>query len=572
MMFQTTKAEVISLQKRPARESVAVPTHTLAATLLALGVSTAGAQTLPAAPDAGRLLQENPSMPAAPRAAPDLRFSPPPATSASAAGGVHVALKEVRIEPVAGIDVARLQEAVGPVQGQSFDLQGLRALADRVTSALHAMGYPFARAWLPQQDLASGVLNINVVEGRYGNVQASSGDAALASEAQQWLAPLHPGDAIRERELHRSLLLLDELPGVRSQARLRPGSDAGTGDLIVQVTPEKAFIGRVGVDNHGNRYAGQQRLSAELDAYPGLRLGDRISLGGLLTAEQTWQGRAQYSTPVGHDGLRAHVQLARTDYELGKEFTALGAHGTADTLEVGLGYPLLRSVNTNVRVGSTLQWRWLKDVRDAVASHERKQTQALSVSLSADHRDTAGVTWGTVNWTPGRLQLEGAQLAADRASANAAGAFQKINVDLARVQQLGQRLSGYVRISTQWASSNLDSSEKFVLGGPAGVRAWPTGEAVGDEGALVQLELRWQLDASWQPYGFVDAGTVNINQRPWLAGDNRRSIAGAGFGIRWNQNPWSLDTSVSRRDSRFAPVSDPHASRHQIWLSLSYRL
>lgn len=64
---------------------------------------------------------------------------------------------------------------------------------------------------------------------------------------------------------------------------------------------------------------------------------------------------------------------------------------------------------------------------------------------------------------------------------------------------------------------NLDSSEKFFLGGAHGVRACPLGRAAGDEGALATLELRcaltqW-LDAMPSLVLFADQGYVDINKR-----------------------------------------------------------
>ena len=39
----------------------------------------------------------------------------------------------------------------------------------------------------------------------------------------------------------------------------------------------------------------------------------------------------------------------------------------------------------------------------------------------------------------------------------------------------------------QLSSKNLDSSEKFTLGGIGGVEAYPSGEASGDEGRKISL-------------------------------------------------------------------------------------
>jgi len=88
---------------------------------------------------------------------------------------------------------------------------------------------------------------------------------------------------------------------------------------------------------------------------------------------------------------------------------------------------------------------------------------------------------------------------ADAATARTAGQFSKLNVDLARIQSLSEGLDLYGRISAQWASKNLDSSQKFGLGGCNGVRAYPSGEGYGDSGALAQIELRYAMG-----YAMVD--------------------------------------------------------------------
>ena len=47
----------------------------------------------------------------------------------------------------------------------------------------------------------------------------------------------------------------------------------------------------------------------------------------------------------------------------------------------------------------------------------------------------------------------------------------------------------------QLAFDNLDSSEKMELGGAYGVRAYPEGEAFGDEGYIATAEARLMLDS-----------------------------------------------------------------------------
>ena len=91
-------------------------------------------------------------------------------------------------------------------------------------------------------------------------------------------------------------------------------------------------------------------------------------------------------------------------------------------------------------------------------------------------------------------------------------------------------------VSGRRASKNLDSAEKISLGGPFGVRAYPVGEAAGDDGYLATIELRYDVRQNMLPGSlslsvFYDTGTVSINHDPYAAGDNNRRLSGAGLGV-----------------------------------------
>jgi hemolysin activation/secretion protein len=75
------------------------------------------------------------------------------------------------------------------------------------------------------------------------------------------------------------------------------------------------------------------------------------------------------------------------------------------------------------------------------------------------------------------------------------------------------------------------------LGGMYGVRAYPEGEAYGDEGYVLNLEARLQLHKYSEQFpgqiqliGFIDAGSVSAHGE---AG-TRRTLNGAGIGLNWS--------------------------------------
>jgi hemolysin activation/secretion protein len=545
-----------------------VRTFQTAAALAAMLVC-AQAHAQAQAPDAGRLLQERVAPPVVPRPDAAPLVAPPSTAAQVAPGGAAVLVRQVRIEGLTALDPAAIaaQLPFDRANGERLDLAGLRKLAAAVEEAVRSQGLPFARAYLPPQELDGGIARIAVVEGRYGQVTAT-GDAK--DDAQRWLSPLQAGQPILAAPLERSVLLLGELPGVQVSSILKPGAQAGAGDLDVQVGVDRGVHGEIGLDNHGNRYAGRHRVRAALDSASRFTFGDQLSVRASVTDERTWTGSLGYAVPLGTQGLRGQLALSRTDYRLGKEFAALDAHGTADIASATLAYPLLRSRDVNVRVSGALQAKRLHDERDAVGASDRKRSTVIPVSLGADLRGERFVTWGSVALTFGDLDLDAALAAADQLTARSEGRFTRANLELAHLQAVAPAVNLFGRLSAQWASKNLDSSEKMFLGGAYGVRAWPSGEAGGDEGWLAQVEARWRL-GSFEPFAFYDAGRVRTNESPWLAGSNHRSIAGRGIGIRWSEGPWTADAAWARRNGAAASQSEPTAGRGRVWASVGWR-
>lgn len=538
--------------------------------LLAMMSGTVVAQV---APDAGVLLQENLPAPAMPAPAPALPGAAGVPSGQEVPGGRKIQLQSVDVDEVAGIDHAQLLKATGldQVQGQEYDLAGLRALANSVTAYLQGKGLSLARAWLPEQTLDDGKLRIRILPGQYGGVTVTGTDRALTENAQKWLSGIHHGDQIRQDKLHRSLLLLSELSGVKAGGVLKPGGATGEADLEVAVERQKSFKATVGADNYGNRYAGRNRVSASVEGSPGLVLGDYLSATALRSSLGMWQAGANYSLPVGYDGWRLQTQLSRSSYELGNDFASLGAYGTADTVLAGVSYPLVMAQRTNVKLSASWMWRRLEDVKAAAGSRDGKHTRGTVVSLSANHQDSTGVTWGTLGWNAGKLSLGDVQARGDALTAQSAGTYHKFNLDLGRLQRVSQSLNLYGRLSGQWANKNLDSSDKFVLGGANGVRAWPSGEAVGDTGWLGQIELRYQINEQWQPYVFADAGVIKVNRQPWRVVNNRYYIAGKGLGVRFTAAGLKVDVAVARRHGDKAPESEPRADKTRVWVNATYQ-
>ncbi|HEY9280730.1 MAG TPA: ShlB/FhaC/HecB family hemolysin secretion/activation protein, partial [Eoetvoesiella sp.] len=510
-------------------------------TLALMASSCAGAQSLPAVsaqslPDAGRILQEMPIPQQQLPASVDVDVDSPAIKTHEKVGGAKVRLNAVSFKGAGKFTDDVLQDLVASSLGKALDLDELRELGRKVTVFYRDHGYPFARAYLPAQRMAGGKLIIEVIEGQYGKVAATAGeDAKLAEQAQPFLSSLKTGDVIESAPLERAVLTLSDLPGVAVRPVIRPGEQVGTGDLNVQTTRTKSVEGKVTLDNYGNRYSGRNRLTVQGNWNSPFMLGDQLNVAVMATDEKLYFGSIGYSLPLGTSGLRGDVGFAKSSYELGQEFAVLGATGTAQVSTVGLSYPILRSNKANVLIAAHYQHKDLVDEYTSLNIRNEKSSNSVPIALQFDVRDSllgGGITYGGVTLTAGEVSLDTPSLREqDDVTARTAGSFTKLNMDLARLQALPGNFNLFGRVLGQWTKSNLDSSERFSLGGIDGVRAYPLGEGSGDQGVLAQVELRYNA-GMFTPYAFWDTGKVKINRNPWTSGENHRSLSGGGVGVR----------------------------------------
>ncbi len=462
---------------------------------------------------------------------------------------------------------AELVAATGFMPGADLTLPELRNAAAAITQFYNSRGYLLAQAYLPAQDVLEGTVTIAVIEGRYGAVELRNQTRLSDSVARSILSGLDAGDPIAMAALERRLLLLSDVPGVVVHSTLSPGADVGASDLTIDLTPSPLVSGSLEADNAGNRYTGQYRFGGSVNLNNPTGLGDLLSLRLLASTEGLAYGRVAYQAPIGV--ATVGVAYTHLQYDLGREFSALDAGGQADIVSAYASFPLIRSRNANLYAFASADAKFLTDEIGLVAQVSEKTIRSVTGGLRGDSRDAFGGSgWntGSIAWTSGELDIESPiERAADAMSANSQGGFGKLQYAVSRLQTVGGPLSGYGSLRGQLATANLDSSEKMELGGAYAVRAYPEGEAYGDEGYVATLEARLALDqwtaalpGRFQAIGFVDAGEVDFAHDPWFPGPNSARRSGAGVGLVWSApNDLIVRVSYARRLGDQVTTSGP---------------
>lgn len=479
------------------------------------------------------------------KAVPEIRVQQDNSPTLPVSDEVKILVKSLHLTGQALYSEVKLVAISGFSPGSELTLPELRSMATKIADHYHKNGYFVAQAYLPAQDILNGSVTITVVEGHYGKITLNNQTSLSDHLVNSILAGLETGDTISIAPLESRLLLLADLPGVEVKSTLVPGAMPGASDLIVSITPGQRVTGEVDADNAGNRYTGEYRVGATVNLNNTAGHGDVASLRLMTSGSGLYYVRASYQIQVAKATVGAAYSIM--GYELGKEFESLDANGTAQIATLYGSYPLIRTRTNNLYAGLAFDYRTFQDKVDATSTVIDRKAYVLMPGIYGDFRDNfggGGLSSYSLTLSLGNLDIETAAARSyDAATAQTNGQYSKLRYGAMRLQNLTESITLFAALNGQFASKNLDVSEKMELGGMYAVRAYPVGEAYADQGYVLNLEVRLllpkiytQMPGQMHLVGLVDTGTVTINANPWTDENNNKTLNGAGGGFTWQDN------------------------------------
>ncbi|MBN3850495.1 ShlB/FhaC/HecB family hemolysin secretion/activation protein [Paraburkholderia sp. Ac-20342] len=553
----------------------------LIAAAVSCGSVLAWGQTLP---NAGSILNQTaprdtrPAPPAGSQALPAVpQAAAPPVTAA----GPSFVLKHITLK---GNDTIATDVLLAPVQdriGKETGFAGLEAIAARITQVYRERGYLLAQVVIPPQDVSAGNVELSVLEGRVGHVRLdiAAGTPIREDLLRERVAQIPLGRPLQQHELERTMLLLSDLPGIQVSSAIEAGEEPGTVDLTISVAPAKRWTFAVDLDNFGADASGTWRLGALARLNSPFMIGDNLDLR-LLGGQRgdTLYGRVGYEAPLNAQGTRLGVAVSRLNYALGKEFASLDAQGEATVVDFTLTHPLVRTRNQSLLGRVNFEYRDLIDNVGVVDQHNPRSLVEGSIGLSYESRDAlfgGGFNSADVELLIGSLHFRSAaaeQLDASSLGRDTQGNELRATFFANRLNAVTERFSVFAGVSGQWAATTLDSSSRFLLGGPHAVRAYSPSEALVDEGFVATLEGRFAIDARATVFGFFDFGTgwYNASSRP-NQGSNVITRSGVGVGAFWAApGGFSLQGTVAWRTTAPDTTGDDKLPRFYVQLTKTF--
>lgn len=526
------------------------------ALLSMLGAIPAYAASVPSSADPARqLLSDQPKLPDFKKIEQDTR--PTQTSSANAPAGsenTFFILKSIHINGMTAYSLTSVEPLFSAKLGQKISVKELFEIMNTLQRLYLKDGYGLSRVIMPNQDISSGDVTFEVIEGYAAEVSLDGNfpSSSVLDNAQNQISQMRP---LNTKTLEKILLTLNDLPGLNVSAvlaSLKDNKTPGGVRLILKQNPEKSFAANLGMNNYGSRFSGPTQMIASARKSSVLTPYDQVTatLSAAIPMTEMRYAGLKYEKPVwGAHGLNLEVEASVGRTVPGDSLKNLDVKGQSQSFKTGLSYTPIRQRNQTLEIEASFE---LRQSKTDFAGSELYDDRLRIVSLGANYNKAdsyEGLNAFELTYSQG-LNILGVREAGSPDLSRAEGRpdFHKFFASAGRLQVLPYQFEFLSAIQGQYAFDPLLSSEEFGFGGGQIGRGYDPSEITGDKGLAASFELRRNMNLgnpnfAVQAYGFFDIGKVwNID--PNAA--NKISAASSGLGLRIGSSyGWSGDINLS---------------------------
>jgi hemolysin activation/secretion protein len=444
------------------------------------------------------------------------------------------------------LTAAEADAAVAPHAGKDRDFGDVQRALDALEAAYHKRGYSVVSVRLPEQELNRGVVRLNVVQTRVGQVKVSGNKFHDEANVRRSLPSLQEGKTPNLTDISASLRMANDNPSRQITLKLANAAADDEVDALLAVTDEKPWKVTLNLDNSGNEASGKTHAGVVLQ-HANLWGRDHV-------------GSFQYTTTLEEPskvsvyGLGYHMPL----YTLGDSIDLFASYSNIDSGSVAAGVLNLavsgKGAVYGARYNHTMARRGELDSRLVYGVDVKafKNTvlfggqdfgnditvRPLSISYVGSRLLAAGdanVSVTLVRNIPGGSR--GGDDDFERTRAGAKPGYTIVRFGAALTRTVGGDWQARLLLNGQLTSDALVPGEQFAAGGGTSVRGLDERALSADSGMFANAELytpnlcsgagRWQCRA----LAFYDAATGTRNHV--LPGEIERTSAGSvGLGAR----------------------------------------
>lgn len=432
---------------------------------------------------------------------------------------------------------------------QKIGMEGISFLQKHLQEQLLSDGYITSQVIIPNQDLKSGTLILEIMPGYVENI------VSINSKARSnWRSafPVRPGNILRRQALEQGIDQINSVPGQEIKLSIEPGNKP-LHSIVKLTVNQKGFVhGSLMLDNAGYKSTGQYQGTTYLSFSQLIGLNDTLTTSftkGLdnNNEQDSQQYAFSYTIPNGNQTYR--LSTYKYKYEqlvfMPNAFISSGTtRGTEFSIEHLLNRTSRSKTSAVAKINHKSRHSYLEDVEIGV-----QEQHTSSLELGVSHRQYSGNTVSDIYlfYRQG-IKGFGAKVQNWEGKGNNPTTLYKMAGIEGQIQsriKIGHKQGLYtMRFRSQFTDKRLFGSDQFSIGGRYSVRGFSGEETLrGDSGYYIQNE--WSLPLKKQtiiPYIGVDLGHVWGPSTEYQIGN---TLIGGVLGVRGNiKDTFNYDISL----------------------------
>ncbi|WP_373529727.1 ShlB/FhaC/HecB family hemolysin secretion/activation protein [Nostoc sp.] len=440
-----------------------------------------------------------------------------------------------------------LAQATAEFTKRPISLTEVYQARSKITDLYIKNGYITSGAYIPPQTIQSGVVKIQVIEGKLEDIQVTGTRRLNPNYVRSRLA-IATSPPLNRQRLLEALQLLQLNPLIQNlSAELSAGSRTGASLLEVKISEAKTFSSQIVLDNGRSPSVGSFRRRLQLNEANLLGLGDGLSLGYTNT-DGSNSFDASYTLPLNpRNGTLTFNYSVTSSNVIEPDFAFLDIESASRYYELTFRQPIVQTPTQEFALGLTASRR----ESDISSLLQREGFPGFILSPGADDQGRTRVSALQFfqEWTSRNSREVIALRSQFSLGIDALNATINQNPPDSRflawqgqaqwARLLAPETLLLLRLNTQLASRTLLPIEQFGLGGQDSIRGYRQDYLLTDNATFVSAEVQIpilrlsQIDSTLQVVPFVDFGVGwNSSGRE---NPDPNTLAAVGLGLRWSQ-------------------------------------
>lgn len=476
-------------------------------------------------------------------------------TESAPASGPCFEINQISLQQASLITPDTQKRLVAPYINQCLSLGRINQLVRAISEWYVQRGYITSRAFLTEQNLSHGTLNITVLEGKLEAIHLQGASARQLNMA----FPTRAGRILNLRDIEQGMEQINRLRTTPVQIEIIPSTQPGYSIVNLTSTPEFPLTLGLNMDNSGQRSTGIGQLSASLVGNDLLGVADRWFVsGGRSSAFSDWRDaqnfQAGVSVPYGYGLL--DYSYSWSNYHSRFNANSFDWYSNGDNISNRLSgsWVLFRNgqIKTGLQVGLNhyVSHNWLNET--LLQSSSRKLT-SLQIGFNHTQKIAGGVA--TLNPMLSRgMPWFDAESDKGKSDDFPKAEFRKWSVSSSYQRPVTQKMWWLSSFYAQWSPDRLYGSERLTIGGENSVRGYKEQYLSGDVGGYLRNELNYSL---FTLPAIGEVSTTLALDGGWLQSDKQDRYAA---GTLWGSSVGlgTRNAHVSTQLSLGIPVSYPN--------------